>query len=122
MKRSCFANRLMNKNHLVNKLLDVSFLASQCQGHDSADMHIWPVNMHIQFELLTDGLDILEAFLEIGTCAPDPDLNFMLDESWGVLSEGSNDTLERRRDLAACLARDECSQALRIWGDAFLRL
>lgn len=96
----------MNKNRLVNKLFNLSFFASQCQGHNSTDVHIWPVNMHVQFELLTDGLDILEAFLEIRTCAADPDLNFVLNEGWGELSKGTNDTLERRRDLATYLAHD----------------
>lgn len=65
--------------------------------------------MHIQFELFTDGLDILEAFLEVGTCAADPNLDFVLDESWCELSEGTNDSLERRRDLAIYLAHDVIS-------------
>ena len=83
----------------MNKLLDVSLLSSQCQGHNSTDVHIWPVNMHVQFELFADGLDVLEAFLEIGACATDPDLNFVLGESGSKFSEGTNDTLERRRNL-----------------------
>ena len=90
----------------MDELLDISFLASQCQGHNSTDVHVWPVDVHIQFELLTDGLDILEAFLEIGTRAANPYLNFVLDEGWGELSEGTNDTFESRRDLASCLVHD----------------
>ena len=99
IQRSCFENRLMNKNFLVNKFLYVSLLPSQCQGHNSTDVHIWPIHMHVQFELFTDGLDVLETFLEVGTCAADPDLDFVFDEGWGELSEGTNDTLESRRDL-----------------------
>lgn len=97
----------MDKNRLMNKLLNVSFLPSKCQGHNSTDMHVWPVDMHIQFELFADGLDILKAFLEIGACAADPNLDFMLNESWCELSQSTNHTLERRRDLATRLAKDE---------------
>lgn len=78
----------------MNKLLDMRLLPSQCQGHNPTDVHIWPINMHVQFEFFADSFDILEAFLEVWTCAADPDLNFVLYESWGELSEGTNDTLE----------------------------
>ena len=55
--------------------------------------------MHVQFEFFADGLDVLEAFLKVGTCPADPDLDFVLDESRGKFSEGTNNTLKRRRDL-----------------------
>lgn len=100
----------------MNKLRDMSLLPSQCQGHNSTDVHIWAVNMHVQFELFANGLDVLEAFLEVGTCAADPDLNFVLDESWGELSEGTNDTLERGRDLAIRLAYGVFFGALSAFG------
>ena len=90
----------------MDELLDISFLASQCQGHNPTDVHVWPVDVHVQFELLADGLDVLEAFLEIGTRAANPYLNFVLDEGWGELPEGTNDTFKGRRDLATRLAHD----------------
>ena len=90
----------------MDELLDGGFLASQCQGHNSTDMHVWSVDVHVQFELLADCLDVLEAFLEIGTRAANPYLNFVLDEGWGKLSEGTNDTFESRRDLATHLVYD----------------
>ena len=79
----------------MDKLLDVSLFPSQCQGHNPADVHIWTVNMHVQFQFFADSFNILEAFLEVGTCTSDPDLDFVLDKSRGELSEGTNDTLER---------------------------
>ena len=100
----------MHRNNLVDKLLDLRFFPGQCQWYDSADVHIWPVNVHVQFELFADGFDILEAFLEVGTCAAHPDLNFVLDKGWGELSEGANDTLKRRRNLAICSASRGFSQ------------
>lgn len=106
----------MNKNRLMNKFRDMSLLPSQCQGHNSTDVHIWAVNVHVQFELFADGLDVLEAFLEVGTCAADPDLNFVLDESWGELSKGTNDSFESRRDLAIHLAHGVFSGALSALG------
>ena len=112
----------MNKNSLVNKLLDVSLLPCQCQRYNAADVHIWPVDMHVQFELFADSLDVLEAFLEIGTCAADPDLDFVLNESCGKLSKGTNDTLECRCDLVICLAHNVFSRALTAWDKNFLRL
>ena len=55
--------------------------------------------MHVQLQFFADGLDVLEAFLKVGTCPADPDLDFVLNQSRGKFSEGTNDTLERRRDL-----------------------
>lgn len=106
MEGSLFTNRLINKKIiLMNKFLNMSLLSSQCQWHNSTDVHIWAVNMHVQFELFADGLDVLEAFLEVGTCATDPDLDFVLDERWGELSEGTNDTLERGCNLLICFSK-----------------
>ena len=108
-----FASRtvLINMYRLVHKLLDLSLLPGQCQRHNPTDVHIRPVNVHVQFELFADGLDVLEAFLEVGTRAADPDLNFVFDESGGEFAEGANDTLERRRDLVRCLAHGVFSGA-----------
>ena len=96
---------------LVHELLDLSLLPGQRQGHNPTDVHIRPVNVHVQFELFADGLDVLEAFLEVGTRAADPDLNFVFDESGGKFAEGTNDALERRRDLVRCLAHGVFSGA-----------
>ena len=116
MKISHLANPVMNKNRLMNKFRDMSLLPGQRQGYNSTDVHIWAVNMHVQFELFADGLDVLEAFLEVGTCAAHPDLNFVLDESWGKLAKGTNDTLEGGRDLAIHLAQGVFSGSFDCFG------
>ena len=56
-------------------------------------------------KLFADGLDVLEAFLEVGTRTANPDLDVMLDESWRKLSESTNDTFERRCNLITLLVR-----------------
>ena len=43
----------------MDELLNMGSLATQCQGHDAANVHIWAVHVHGQLELLTNSLDIL---------------------------------------------------------------
>ena len=58
----------------VSKFFDVRRLARyQSQGDDTADMHVWTIDVHIQLKFLADGFDILQAFLVIGTRATDID-------------------------------------------------
>lgn len=81
----------------MNKLLDLSQLPSprgQRQWHNPADMHVRSVDVHIEFELRSHGFDVLEALLEVGACATDPDLDFVLDESGREFTEGADDAFE----------------------------
>ena len=55
--------------------------------------------MHVQLQFLADGFDVLEAFLEIGAGAADPDLGVVLDELGCEFSEGADDAFECRCDL-----------------------
>ena len=64
------------------------------QWHDARNVHIWPICVHIQFELLTDCLDVLETFLVIRTCTADPDLDFVLKETCRDGAESADDTFE----------------------------
>lgn len=43
-------------------------------------MHIWAINVHVQFKLLTDGFDVLQAFLVVGASAANPDVDLVLDQ------------------------------------------
>lgn len=65
-------------------------------------MHLWAENLHVKLQLLTDGLDVLETFLVVGTGTTDPDLDLVLVKKRGDLTEGADDTLEGRSDLASC--------------------
>ena len=55
--------------------------------------------MHVEAELDADGLDVLETLLVVGTGAADPDLDLVLDEERGDLTESADDTLESGSDL-----------------------
>ena len=72
---------------------------SQSQGHDAANVHIWAVHMHVQLELLTNSLDVLQALLEIRSSAADPDGDLVLDQRRRKFSQGTNDAFECRGDL-----------------------
>ena len=77
----------------------MSLLPRQCQRHNSADVHIWPVDVHVELEFFADGLDVLESLLEVGTGAADPDLDIVLDKSCRKFSKSANDTFECRCNL-----------------------
>lgn len=57
----------------MSKFLDVGLLATQCQRHNTTDMHVGAIYMHCQLQLFADGLDVLKTFLEIWPCAANPD-------------------------------------------------
>lgn len=76
------------------KLLDVGGLAAESEGNDAGDVHLGPKDVHVEMQLLADGLDVLEAFLVVGASSSDPDLGLVLDEDRGDFSEGADDALE----------------------------
>ena len=52
--------------------------------------------MHVELELLSDGLDVLKTLLVVGPSTTNPDLDLVLDELWSVLADSFDDTLESR--------------------------
>lgn len=52
------------------------------------------VNMHVEFQLLPNRLDILQTLLVVGSSTADPDLDFVLQEYLCELTESANNTLE----------------------------
>lgn len=62
-------------------------------------MHIWTVNVHVELELLTNSLDVLETLLVVWSGTTNPDLDLMLDELWSILADGLDDTLEGRSNV-----------------------
>ena len=59
-------------------------------------MHFRAVDMHVQFEFLADGFDVLEAFLVVRPGAADPDLDVMFDQNGGEFSQGADHAFEGR--------------------------
>lgn len=57
-------------------------------------MHLGSVDVHVEAKLDTDGLDVLETLLVVGTGTADPDLDLVLVEDGGDLADGADDTLE----------------------------
>ena len=62
-------------------------------------MHLRAEDVHVEAELLADGLDVLETFLVVGACATNPDLDLVLVELASDFAKGADDTLECRSDL-----------------------
>lgn len=62
-------------------------------------MHLGTEDVHVELELLTDGLDVLETLLVVGASTADPDLDVVLDEERSNLTEGTDDTLEGRGNV-----------------------
>jgi len=71
----------------------------KCKRNDARDVHLWAENVHVQLELASDGLDVLETFLVVGSGTTNPDLHLVFNEEWGDFSKGTNDTLECGGDL-----------------------
>lgn len=68
---------------LMSKFLyrSLVFAWNQGQRHNAAHMHVRTVDVHIELELFSDSLDILQPFLIIRSCAANPDLGLVLDQS-----------------------------------------
>ena len=57
-------------------------------------MHLWAIHVHVESELLTYALDVLETFLVVGACTTDPDLDVVLVEDGSDLTQSADDTFE----------------------------
>lgn len=55
--------------------------------------------MHVEIQFLSNSLDVLETFLVVGAGTTDPDLDLVLVQQRGDLTESPNDTLECAGDL-----------------------
>ena len=65
---------------LIHEFLDMSSLACQSQWHNTANVHIRAVHVHVELQLLTHSFNVLQAFLIIGTCAANPDGDLVLNQ------------------------------------------
>lgn len=85
---------------LTAVLLNVSnVLAKESHGHDTRNVALWSIDMHIQLQLLSNSLDVLQSLLVVGTSTTDPDLNLVLNEHGRKFTESANNTLESRCDV-----------------------
>lgn len=82
------------ESHLYAEFLDVGLLALEGQRNDTTDVHLRAVDVHVKTQLNTGGLDVLETLLVVRTGTADPDLDLVLDEDRGDITDGTNDTLE----------------------------
>jgi hypothetical protein len=72
--------------------------------------------VHLETQLLTNSLDVLETLLVVGTSTTDPDLDVVLVENRSDLANGTDDTLERRGDVGEVgnTTTDEKNLAVRV--------
>lgn len=85
--------------HLRTKLLHVRLLTLQRQRDNPTHVQLGSVHMHIQIQLLTHRLDVLQSLLVVGPRATHPDLDLVLVQDGGHLAQGTDDALERGRDV-----------------------
>ena len=97
---------------LALELLDalVVLAGDKRKRDDTGDVHLGTKDVHVELELLTDGLDVLETFLVVGASTADPDLDVVLDEERSDLAKSADDTLESGGDLWKLLAID-CAES-----------
>jgi hypothetical protein len=69
------------------------------QGDNAGNVHFRPKDVHVQSQLLSDGLDVLQAFLVVGASAANPDLDLVLVEQWCNFAQSADDTLESCSNL-----------------------
>ena len=83
------------------ELLDVVGVLAGDEGKrdDTGNVHLGTEDVHVELELLTDSLDVLETFLVVGASTTDPDLDVVLDEERSDLADGADDTLEGGGDV-----------------------
>ena len=55
--------------------------------------------MHVEAELLTNILDVLETLLVVGASTTDPNLDLVLNEKRSDFPQSADDTLESGSDL-----------------------
>ena len=95
---------------LTAELRNLGLLAEKCEGHDTRDVHLRTVHVHVEAELDADGLDVLETLLVVGTGTADPDLDLVLVEQRSDLAQSADDTLEGRGDLREIRSSGETGQ------------
>jgi hypothetical protein len=107
-------------SHLCAEFLDISLLALKGQRHDTRDVHLGAVDVHVEAELNADGLDVLQTLLVVGTSTADPDLDLVLNQDGGELADGANDTLESGGNVGEVgnTTTDEEDLALGVGGGA----
>jgi hypothetical protein len=81
-------------NCLCAEFLDVALLALEGERDDTGNVHLGAVDVHVQTELDTNRLDVLQTLLVVGAGTADPDLDLVLDEDGGDLADGADQTLE----------------------------
>ena len=78
---------------LLHRLL-ILLAWHQCKRHDPRNVHIRAIDVHVELELLTHRLDVLQTFLVVGSSAANPYLNLVFDKGGGNFAEGTDDSLE----------------------------
>ena len=80
----------------MHKLLHVAHVLTRNErhGYNAADVHVRAIDVHVEFQLRADGLDVLQSFLVIRARAAHPDLDIVLIELRGELAQGADDAFE----------------------------
>lgn len=112
--------KTQGNSHLYAEFLDIGLLALQGQRNDTGDVHLGTENVHVQAELDTGGLDVLETLLVVGTSTADPDLGLVLVQDGGDIAQSTDDTLEGAGNVGEVgnTTTDEEDLALGVHGGA----
>lgn len=86
---------------LTLELLDagVPLAGHERKRHDAGHVHLRAEDVHVEVQLLANGLNVLKTLLVVGAGAAHPDRDLVLDQQRGDLAERTDDTLEGGGDL-----------------------
>jgi hypothetical protein len=76
-----------------------SGLAAESQGHDTTNMHLRAIHMHVELQFLRNTLDVLETLLIVGAGTTNPDLSLVLVENGRHFPKSADDSLEGGRNV-----------------------
>ena len=70
--------------YLVSAKLPDKFLVflpwHESERYNTTDVHIWSINVHVEFQFFAYCFNVLQAFLVIRACTADPNLNSVFNE------------------------------------------
>jgi hypothetical protein len=69
-------------------------LAKESHRYDTRNVAFRSIDVHVQFQLLPNSLDVLQTLLIVRPSTTDPDLDLVLQEYRSELTESADDTFE----------------------------
>lgn len=100
-------NTILKMQHLGPILLDIAkVLAQKGHRHNTRNVHLRSINLHVELELLTNVLDIFETLLIVGASTTNPDIDLVFLENLRKFSESADNSLKCGGNLLRFLVKE----------------